>query len=923
MRNSITTRLITLLTVCLTAIFGGGMLLDYQLSRGEVLERLRVQSEDTVRSAVTDMENWLDGVEDSTRFLARILEQGDYTGSDLEQMLKGIVENNEDIFGATIALNPERVSDPLGFAPYYYHREGILSYANLAEEQYDYRSQAWFADTAAAGKPIWVEPYFDDGGGEALMTTFAVPVYRRDDAERGSLYAVVTADVQLSELHNYLRRLRLGESGNAFLLSRTGVILSSKKPAEILQHYSNVISDRLDLAAWEEMFRSALDGRTLTRQLQCPELQGNCVMRLGSLDSTGWPVGITYSESEMLAPLRRFQLKTLLLGCVTLLLMALAISLVTRRLTRPLTTLAEASHEIARGRLDTPLPAVRGEDEVAGLVRAFATMQGDLKHYIADLEAATASRNRLEGELNAARKIQMSLLPHGGQASGRFRDCELWARVRPARTVGGDLYFYLEKGQKLCIAVGDVSDKGVPAALFMAKAISLLPQLAGPDSDPARAMALLNDALEEGNDNCMFVTLFLGILDLASRELRFASAGHTPPSLLRQGAARSLPQKDGPALGLAPGLTYPDNTLQLQPGDRLAIFTDGIDEAFNDRAEMFGMNRFHGELSDGAVEPPEAAGEALFQALDSFAGEVPQSDDITLMLLQFSGDSGQQKQPTSATFSRGAGLVGRVTDWLQAVLQQLEVGTETGMELVLVAEEIVTNIDKYAGLPADGGIELTVRPTPGRVELVAVDGGRPFNPIDEAKRSDLGAGIDSAGIGGLGVHLITQLTDRQSYERCNGSNVLRVVKFLADVAPGGQRGMGGHKREAEGNMDLSTTVVVDEANSLARVSLDGALNTDTAPAFEQRLQKVIDEGYPLTVLDMKQLDYISSAGLRIIFKAAKQCKAAGNRLAAANRKPHIDKVFEILKALPDMAVFANDQELDDYLDTMQRRVRDE
>jgi len=122
-------------------------------------------------------------------------------------------------------------------------------------------------------------------------------------------------------------------------------------------------------------------------------------------------------------------------------------------------------------------------------------------------------------------------------------------------------------------------------------------------------------------------------------------------------------------------------------------------------------------------------------------------------------------------------------------------------------------------------------------------------------------------------------------------------------------------------MDLTTTVSVDEDNSVARVGLKGALNTDTAPEFEERLQKIVAEGYQLTVLDMKELDYISSAGLRVIFKAAKQTKSAGRRLAAANRKPHIDKVFEILKALPDMAVFANDQELDDYLDSMQSKVK--
>ena len=124
-------------------------------------------------------------------------------------------------------------------------------------------------------------------------------------------------------------------------------------------------------------------------------------------------------------------------------------------------------------------------------------------------------------------------------------------------------------------------------------------------------------------------------------------------------------------------------------------------------------------------------------------------------------------------------------------------------------------------------------------------------------------------------------------------------------------------------MKLTTNIAIDEDNSVARVSLVGALNSDTAPTFEQRLQTTVDEGYSLTVLDMKDLDYISSAGLRVIFKAAKQAKAAGNRLAAANRKPHIDKVFEILKALPDMAVFANDQELDDYLESMQNKVKGE
>jgi anti-anti-sigma factor len=124
-------------------------------------------------------------------------------------------------------------------------------------------------------------------------------------------------------------------------------------------------------------------------------------------------------------------------------------------------------------------------------------------------------------------------------------------------------------------------------------------------------------------------------------------------------------------------------------------------------------------------------------------------------------------------------------------------------------------------------------------------------------------------------------------------------------------------------MELKTEVEIDESRSTVRVSLIGSLNTDTALAFDTRLQEVIEQGLQLTVLDMKDLDYISSAGLRVIFKAAKAAKTNGHRLAAANRKPHIDKVFEILQALPDMAVFANDAEMDAYLDSMQEQARED
>ncbi len=765
-----------LLTLCAAVIIGLGTLVDYRLTRDELLERLQRESDTTIRAAMIDMESWLQGVESSTLLLARVLQQRDYSQAGLQQMLRDVVEVNGDIFGATIALAPQAQEQSAGFAPYYFRRAGKLEYVDLADPQYNYQHQAWFTDTLAAGKPLWVEPYFDAGGGEVLMTTFAVPVYREDTAGRRFLYAVVTADVSLAELDAYLQRLRLGSSGFGFLLSRKGIILSSRNPDNVTRHFTDVLAGETDQAGWQQMYDAALQGQVTSRQLACSHVAGSCVIRLGALAATGWPVGVLYSEEEMTAPLREYKIRIALAGLLTLLLMAAAVALVTRRLTRPLTALAQASDCIARGDLEAPLPPAQGDDEVARLVRSFAAMKRDLKSYIADLEAAAARRSRLEGELDAAREIQMAMLPHGGEAGEQGEGYSLWARVLPARSVGGDLYSYHCRDRRLFIAVGDVSDKGVPAALFMARAISLIQQLATTSRDPAVAMAALNNALASGNENCMFVTLFLGIVNLDTLELHFSSAGHTRPSLVRAGRALSIEQEQGPALGLAAQLDFPRNLLQLQDGDRLAIFTDGIDEAFNEEDEMFGLARFNEALLQCRALPAAAAGASLFAALRSFTGETPQSDDICLLLLGIGGDA--PSVHATIEFARGPGLAARVDNWLRQVLAPLLLSQQVLGELVLVAEEVVSNADKYAGLAADAAITVTVAADSMQVALEVRDAGLAFDPLLQAQQSALGAAIDDAAIGGLGVHLITALTDHQSYHRADGCNILRLIKLL-------------------------------------------------------------------------------------------------------------------------------------------------
>lgn len=783
MTKSITTKLIVLLTLCTAAVLSAGLAIDYYFSKIEILSHLELEAQTSIDTTVENLEDWLDDIEGDTLFFSRILEQQEFSKTSLKRMLRDTVDKNDDVFGAAIALNPAVTQEPLGFAPYYYKdKNNELSFSDFASGNQRYWERSWFSEAGKNGKPTWIEPYFDTGGAEVLMTTFSVPVYKRDIAGERFLYAIVTADVALDEIHQYLQHLNLGKNGRGALLSRSGIFLSSADPNDIMQHF---LDTDLEEFAMEDivlnsLFESALAGEQTTGKIDCPEIPGDCIIRVSALKSTGWPVAIVYSEYEHLIPLREFQTKAVTLGLLALLAMALVVSIISRRLTKPLVALAKVTDKISHGDLDVALPELKGEDEVARLIGAFAAMKTNLKTYIENLETATAARSRLEGELAAAKEIQMAMLPQDGEAWEQTPAFSLWAKTRPAKTVGGDLFtFYQDSSERLFFAVGDVSGKGVPAALFMAKTVSHIQQYSKAFIEPAKGMGLLNSALVSGNSNCMFVTLFFGVLDFTTGELRFASAGHTPPCLMRDGLSRPLDQHSNAALGLTLDAQYVESCINLLPGDRLAIYTDGIDEAFNEREEMYTSEPLYREMEQQRGYNIAEVGERVLLSLDEFAGNEPQSDDISLMLVQYSQNLPIAKPaPIYGKFSIGPGVSRRVNTWLFEKLNLLSLEKAPLMDLLLVSEELTTNIDKHAQLEQGDIIEILLEKSGDDIHLEFRDSGISFNPLEENPGGSLETDIESAGIGGLGIHLVVGLTQRQQYRRDNNMNIFRTTKTL-------------------------------------------------------------------------------------------------------------------------------------------------
>ena len=330
-------------------------------------------------------------------------------------------------------------------------------------------------------------------------------------------------------------------------------------------------------------------------------------------------------------------------------LLALVAMFVVGMLTAPLARLAEFARQLPQadffqeqGGQGIPLSPAdnRRGDEIGELSRAFLFMDGALRERVRELVETAGTRERMAGELHAATEIKMGFLPKaldGEAVRGRF---DLSGSLTPAREVGGDLYdFFMPDPGRLCLIVGDVSGKGVPAALFMSMTMVLV-RAAAKAAGPGKIMETANAALAMENPNLMFVTLFIAFLDLSSGELVYANAGHNPPWLLGAGGSRQLDGLSGPPVGVFADREYRSFDARMRPGDTLFLYTDGVTEAMNGHDEQFGDNALEQTLSRRDGAGAESLIRLVSDALDRHVDGAPASDDITMVCLVYKGGGG-------------------------------------------------------------------------------------------------------------------------------------------------------------------------------------------------------------------------------------------------------------------------------------------
>jgi sigma-B regulation protein RsbU (phosphoserine phosphatase) len=598
-------------------------------------KNIRNSAENLVLSTATRIETVLRPIEKITQNTVYILESSPFDRNTILKLLFAEVANNDEIYGSTAALEPYALGkDTPEFAPYYYKSGGELNFKYL-KDHYRYFYLDWYQIPKELDRAVWSSPYYDEGGGDIMMATYSVPIHTSVEGKK-KFIGVVTADISLSWLRDIVSSIKIGKTGYGFLISKGGRIITHPTRELVMNEtIFDIAESREDpglRAIGKEMIKGS-SGFVLSKSIVTGK---KCWLAYAPLHGTGWSLGVIFPQDELMSDIVKLNGVVLFIGIAGFLFLLIVIMFISRSITLPIRTLHKATKDIAKGDLDFKLPHMKSDNEVGELAGSFIYMRTALKQYIKELTETTAAKARIDSELRIAHNIQLSLVPKVFPPYPDRREFDIYAALEPAKEVGGDFYdFFFVDDTHFCVIIGDVVGKGVPAALLMAVVKTLIKTYAIESKNPSITLTKVNKELSDNSASCMFVSIFIGILDTKTGSLSYSNAGHNPPVLMKKGGEPMyINNADEMAIGLDEKVSYHSETLSLSEGDMLCLYTDGVTEAFNEKRELFSEERLLSALKTSDTGHVKDTVTDVLSSIKSFAGSHAQSDDITMLLIK-------------------------------------------------------------------------------------------------------------------------------------------------------------------------------------------------------------------------------------------------------------------------------------------------
>ena len=548
---------------------------------------------------------------------------------NLRQIWDPVIRANENVITTIYAGTKSGL-----MATYDKNSFNSLPEKGQSESYYNYFDATWYKEAKEKGGVIFTDVY-SDSFEMGMMITCAAPFY---DAS-GNFAGVVAMDMLISDLYRAIIELDLGhEDAYAFLFDRKGDLITP--PSDGKKQYTYHPEDISSLTAYEIV--SGKTGVSLS--------DSGVYYAYTPIEITGWKFCVRIPQRVILAPVRDMNKQVIftILSFLVAFVIVVALAVIasrkfSHRLTQPITALEDDVKKISGGNLDYRAE-IRTNDEIGDLAKSFNDMAASLKDYVKNLAAVTAEKERIGAELNIATQIQADMLPRIFPPFPERKEFDIYATMNPAKEVGGDFYdFFMIDDDHLALVMADVSGKGVPAALFMVISKTLIKNRAQMGGTPSEILADVNNQLCEGNEAELFVTVWLGILEISTGHVTASNAGHEFPAIYRPGEGYTLfKTKQSPAVATIEGMKFRSSEFTLNPGDNLYLYTDGVAEATNISEELYGTDRMIDALNHTDGMTVEEILRTMKKSVDDFTGEAPQFDDITMLSLKYYGKNAEK-----------------------------------------------------------------------------------------------------------------------------------------------------------------------------------------------------------------------------------------------------------------------------------------
>ena len=639
MHRSLSARLSFWIVMAAALLFLGLLLYLSLMWRSGIREEVDKDADQVLENAVLRLDNILEGAERTARVLSWFVIR------DLNKPDMMVAHANN-----TIRYDQQLTSCSISFEPWYFKNKGEyysicawrtddggIAWEQEGNDQYRYFEKTWYQLPKQQGHTCWTEPYADRNGIDAagkkseMLVSYCLPVYDTSRAYACS----ISLDLSLGMLSEELADVKPYEHAYCILIGEDGTYLVHPDRNRLMYH--SIFSDarEKDLPGLTELGDAMKQRETGKRELLLDGEKYDIFFQ--PIPTTGWSMALFCPESDIYSGYRQLQRNLLLTIVGALLLMFFLFVWLIRRQLAPLGQLAKEADFIASGNFDRPLPPVGHDDEIELLNRSFVHMQTSLVQHIRKLTETTASRERMEKELQIARNIQMGMVPRNFEMG---RGIDLYASMVPAREVGGDLYDFFVQGDKLYLCLGDVSGKGVPASLVMAVSRGMFRIVSRQELPPAEIARRINDTASEKNEQMVFVTMFIAVVDLKTGVMDYCNCGHNAPVLIHgEGTEPAfLNCKPNTAIGIIPGFEYEGQRVDLKD-TVLFIYTDGLNEAENAAHEQFGNERMLAELGGEPFKDARTTIERLGSAVATHVAGAEASDDLTMLCLKVTPNS--------------------------------------------------------------------------------------------------------------------------------------------------------------------------------------------------------------------------------------------------------------------------------------------